>query len=170
VSAGTSAVTLRPATLGDAEMVFCWRNDPFLVMRGSSQKTVTWKEHLQWFQATVSGSERKMFIVLVGAEPAGQVRFDRVNNETCKISAYLLQSYTGRGLGVEAIRRGCEVLFRQWGVSKIVACIREDNKASRVAFGRAGFVESSEDGLCPKGHFTFVQRSEVCPDSGSVRS
>lgn len=144
-------------------MVFFWRNDSFIVARGSSQKTVTWEEHVRWFQETVTGSERKMWIVMVNGEPAGQVRFDRFNQETCAISAYLLREFIGRGWGVGAIRRGCDVLFQEWPVAKIVACVREDNAAARSGFRKAGFMETAEAGLCSAGHFTLVLRRGGAP-------
>jgi len=156
VSAGENLVTLRPATLGDLETVFSWRNDPFLVARASSQKTVTWEEHVHWFRETLAGGQRKMLIVLVDGKPRGQVRFDRIDGQTCVISAYLLQEFTGRGLGVEAIRKSCEMLFGDWQAAKIVACVREDNLAARAGFRKAGFREIAETNLCPPGHFTLV--------------
>jgi RimJ/RimL family protein N-acetyltransferase len=162
LSASESRVALRPATMGDTQTVFSWRNDPFIVARGSSQKIVTWEEHVRWFQTTIAGSERKMFIVLVDGEPAGQIRFDRIDEPTCAISAYVLEKFTGRGLGVEAIRRGCDMLFSEWQVAKIVACVREDNAAGRAGFRKAGFVETAETSVCPPRHFTLVLKRGAC--------
>lgn len=162
MSAMESAVTLRPATMEDAKMVFCWRNDPFIVSRGTSQRTVAWDEHLQWFYETVSGSERKMWIVLVNGEPAGQVRFDRVHQDRCTISAYLLREFTGHGWGVEAIRGGCDTLFSEWPGEEIVACVREDNASARVGFRKAGFVEMDAAGRCDARHFALVLKRSFC--------
>jgi len=143
----------------DAEMVFLWRNSPFILARGSSQKEVAWEEHLQWFCETVVGSRRKMLIVLVNGQAVGQVRFDRVDDDTATISAYLIETHTGRGLGVDAIRIGCNILFNDLPVARIVACVREDNGAADSGFRKAGFVPS-ETGLCPAGHYTLVLRRE----------
>src|SRR5260370_16602143 len=137
-------------------MVFFWRNDPFIIMRGSSKRIVTWEEHARWFKATLMGGEQKMLIVLVNGEPAGQGRFKRVDQNTCVISAYLLEESTGRGCGVEAIRKGCDVVFSEWPVAKIVACVREDNQAARSGFRKAGFMESGQAGECPTDHSKLV--------------
>lgn len=147
---------LRPATMEDAKLVFEWRNDPFIVARGSSQRSVTWNEHARWFEATVKGSQRRMFIVEVGGEAAGQVRFDRADDQRCVVSAYLLERFTGRGLGVEAIRQGCERILEEWPVTEIIACVRNDNAAGQAGFRKAGFKESSRPALCPANHFTFT--------------
>ena len=170
MSEAESAISLRLATMEDARMVFFWRNDPFIVARGSSQKTVTWEEHLLWFRSTVNGSGRKMFIVLAKGNPVGQVRFDRVNHETCAISAYLIREFTGRGLGVEAIRKGCDALFSEWSVSTIVACVREDNVSARAGFLKAGFMEAAEVGLCSAYHFTLLLRRDVPRDVEGERT
>ncbi|MBZ5647599.1 MAG: GNAT family N-acetyltransferase [Acidobacteriia bacterium] len=168
---GNAAVSLRPATLADADLVFGWRNDPFIVARGSSQKTVSRDEHANWFQATVTGSERRMFIVEVDQQPAGQVRFDRVDGESCVVSAYLLERYTGRGLGVEAIRDGCRRIFGKWDVQVVIACVRQDNPAGRAGFLKAGFQENSSPRHCPPQHveLTLTRTAGVPNRKGAVR-
>ena len=102
-----------------------------------------------------------MWIVLVNGEPVGQVRFDRINQEICAISAYLLQKFTGRGWGVEAIRQGCDRLFSEWPCEEIVAYVREDNASARVGFRKAGFVEREAAGGFDAGRFVLVLRRSV---------
>jgi RimJ/RimL family protein N-acetyltransferase len=160
----TGRVELRPAVTGDAETVFGWRNDPFLVARASSQQNVFWAEHLRWFEETLASTSRKMFIVLVDGLPAGQVRFERIDDASCSISAYLLEPYTGQGLGVEAIRQGCAVILDNWSVDTVVAFIRADNAPSQAAFRKAGFLAPAT-GECPPNHvalaFPRCQRKEA---------
>jgi UDP-2,4-diacetamido-2,4,6-trideoxy-beta-L-altropyranose hydrolase len=159
LSTSAETIALRPATMQDVETVFAWRNSPFIVARGSFQKTVTWEEHLQWFRETVTGSRRKMLIVLVNGQPVGQVRFDRVDDDTMAISVYLIETHIGRGLGVDAIRMGCDILFGYLPAAKVVACVRVDNVAAQSGFRKAGFA-ASEIGQCPAGHITLVLRRE----------
>jgi RimJ/RimL family protein N-acetyltransferase len=148
-------ITLRPATINDAETVFKWRNDPFIVVRGSSQREVTWDEHIEWFGKVVIGNLCRMSIVLKDGDPIGQVRFDRVSRDICVISAYLLEAFTGKGYGMLAIRAGCREVLGLWDVSRVVACVRQDNKAARSAFVKAGFVDDKMNGCCPAAHFTL---------------
>ncbi len=149
-------IALRPATMADREMVFRWRNDPFILSHGSSQREVQWEEHKKWFESTIFGESRKTYIVLCQGNPIGQVRFDRRGQQTAVVSVYLLQAFTGRGLGVRAIRLGCEAIFEAWQIKKIVACVREDNPASRSAFRKAGFQEANAVGVCPGKHFSLL--------------
>lgn len=155
MSATSSSITLRPAEIGDAETVFQWRNDPFILARGSSRRTVSWVEHQKWFTETLEGSSRKIFVILHDAQPIGQVRFDQTCESDCVISVYLLRKFTGRGFGIQAIRRGCAAILKDWNISRVIACVRSDNSAGHSAFRKAGFGESDEIGLCPAGHRTF---------------
>jgi len=149
-------ISLRPATAADADLVFRWRNDPFILAHGSSQREVHWEEHQKWFAETISSSARRMFIVLEGDSPIGQVRFDRQNRQDCVVSVYLLRAFTGRGWGVRAINRGCTAVFEAWDVERIIACVRMDNPPGRSAFLKAGFREAGASGMCPTEHYSLV--------------
>jgi RimJ/RimL family protein N-acetyltransferase len=146
-------ICLRPATYQDTELVFRWRNDPFIMVRGSSQRFVEWAEHIVWFRDTLRSARRKIFIVLLSQQPIGQIRFDKINDNECVVSVYLLQEFTGRGLGVETIDRGCQEICKLWGVSRIIACVRSDNTAARSAFLKVGFLEGNPGSCCPPAHF-----------------
>lgn len=139
------SLKLRPATIGDAKLVFAWRNDPWIVARGTTGQTVSWEEHYTWFKEVVAGHNRQMFIVLYQGKPIGQVRFDRVDDDACEISIYLIREYTGRGLGVSALKLACEAIFDSWDISLILAFIRDDNASSVSAFRKAGFSPADGD-------------------------
>jgi hypothetical protein len=64
LSADEDTVALRPATMDDREMVFRWRNDPFVVAHGSFLREIEWGDHTKWFENTIFGESRKMFIVV----------------------------------------------------------------------------------------------------------
>jgi UDP-2,4-diacetamido-2,4,6-trideoxy-beta-L-altropyranose hydrolase len=156
VSAEKSAITLRPATPSDRDMIFRWRNDPFIRARGSSHREIGWEEHVNWFDETILGSTRKMFIGVDQGNPIGQIRFDRENQQDCVVSVYLLQAFTGRGLGVQLIRRGCSEIFQAWDVERVIACVRLDNQSGHSAFSKAGFQESDVAVGCPARHYSLI--------------
>jgi len=141
----------------DREMIFHWRNDPFVLAHGSSNRKVTWDEHAKWFADTLGERGRKVYVVVRENVAIGQVRFDYQNDQHCVISAYLLKEHTGHGWGVQAIREACTMIFTDWRVPTVVACIRKDNPGGRSAFLKAGFQES-EDGECPHDHYSLVLR------------
>ena len=158
----TATVRLRLANPDDLKRIFHWRNNRFLLMRSTSQTPVTWEEHRAWFNHALNDPDHLIFIVVQGEEPIGQVRFDR-RDETAVISVYLVEDRTGKGLGVEAIRRGTQAAFKEWNISKVVACIRQDNLHATRAFAKSGYTESKgNSGSCPPAHFTYsVTREDV---------
>jgi LmbE family N-acetylglucosaminyl deacetylase/RimJ/RimL family protein N-acetyltransferase len=160
----TATISLRPARPDDMERIFQWRNNPFLLMRSTTQTTVTWEEHQAWFTRALNNPDQLIFIVVQGDEPIGQVRFDRNsdrNKELAVISVYLVENRTGKGLGIDAIRRGTKAAFEQWNLDKVVACIRQDNLHATRAFRKAGYSESTRDSsFCPPAHFTYSVSQE----------
>lgn len=151
-------IQLRPAIIADARRVFDWRNDPWIVERSTSQRSVAWEEHLAWFERSLAAmDERLILIVEHDGESIGLVRFDRESSETCVISTYLLQPFTGKGLGIGAIRQGYQAAFDRWPeMQHVIACVRRENAPGRSAFEKAGFTRSENSLACPEGHVTFV--------------
>ncbi|HVO47228.1 MAG TPA: GNAT family N-acetyltransferase [Steroidobacteraceae bacterium] len=138
-----SEVTLRPATLDDARLLFEWRNRPEIVMLSRSRRSVDWNEHVLWLQRVLSDPDHHLlFLVEIAFEPAGHLRFDRVDDESCEVSIYLLSGWTGRGFGVHSLAAGCREVFHLWGIGHIDAVVRRDNPRSRSAFIKAGFRET----------------------------
>jgi RimJ/RimL family protein N-acetyltransferase len=150
-----SQIRLRRAEWADADLLFGWRNDPYLVSRSSSQRGVSREEHLAWFRRSLDGDERRIFIILKDGEPIGQIRFDRSGPGESVVSVYVLGLYGGKGYGVEAIRLGCEEAFGGWGIRAILACVRSDNPWAQSAFRKAGFLPASSAAGCPDAHLAF---------------
>lgn len=138
-------VSLRHARADDANLVFGWRNLPEIVRLSLSGRTVGWSEHRVWFDQALEESGRLLLIVEVDGEACGQVRFDWVDDETCEVSIYLLSEWTGRGLGVQALRQGCAEAFTVGQTKRILARVKADNLPSLGAFRRAGFVAAPSD-------------------------
>jgi perosamine synthetase len=137
-------------------MVFAWRNLPEIVAAGEMQKPVGWEEHEAWFHQIVEGRDHLLLIVLLDEKPIGQVRFDRAGDHSCKVSLYLLPEYTGRGLGVVALKHGCWKAFFWMPIEEVTARIREDNQRSVSAFRKAGFIPARETDLSvPAGYCTL---------------
>jgi len=149
-------VAIRLARASDRDLIFGWRNDPFIVALGSSQRTVTWEEHSRWFADALASDDRVVYVIENRGEPIGQVRFDRADSRHAIISIYVLQAWTGKGLGVSAIRAGSAAILQRWDVDAIVAHVREDNAAGAAGFIKAGFGESAPGPAPPPEHRTFA--------------
>ncbi len=148
-------ISLRPAIAGDRDLVLGWRNDPFIIARGTNQRSVGAAEHGAWFGASLADASRRLWIVSVGTDPAGLVRFDREERSAAVVSVYLIQRFCGRGLGVAAIREGSRLALETWPIERVIAYVRTDNEGGRRAFLRAGFALEAID-ACPSGHVALV--------------
>jgi RimJ/RimL family protein N-acetyltransferase len=133
--------SVRSARVDDEDRLFQWRNDPWIVSLSGSQREVTRDEHAAWFLRTVHSPDHLVLVVEVNGEPAGSVRFDRSEHSAAVVTIYLLQPFTGRGLGVAALREGCHRAFERWpDLLCVRAHINRDNRRSARAFGKAGFI------------------------------
>jgi SAM-dependent methyltransferase/RimJ/RimL family protein N-acetyltransferase len=146
-------VTLRPATAGDCALVHSWRNDPFIVANSTSRREVPWDEHRRWFETVLGSPAHLILIVLVDGEAAGLARFERADGAAV-ISVYLLQPFTGRGAGVEAISAASALCLGRWGLP-VHALVRGGNAGARRAFAKAGF-GLTQSGDAPEGHVLMV--------------
>lgn len=157
-----SETSLRPVGPADEDRIFEWRNRPEIVVLGSSYRSVDRSEHRSWFAETLAGEVRLLYIVEANRQPLGQIRFDWGQGRRAEVSIYLLNEFTGRGLGVAALREGCRLALSCGRADCVVARIRHDNFRSRSAFGKVGFVLSHED-FPLAGHDTLVFRPTVSP-------
>jgi len=69
-------IKLRPATLGDAEILLEWRNDS--ATRNASHNTaeVERNEHISWLSRTLGNLDCKLYVAEENGEPVGTVRAD----------------------------------------------------------------------------------------------
>ena len=151
-----SKIYLRLATPEDRDLVFEWRNKPEIIALGSSQKPVSALEHSDWFGLILTSTKCRLFIILLGSNPIGQVRFEINENDHAEISVFLITGYTGKGLGVLSINQSCKLAFTSFHeVSYIVAFVRKNNVGSLRAFGKAGF-QVDNTGSQRTEHFRLI--------------
>ena len=139
-----TSIRLRRAQLEDCRLIFEWRNLPEVVARGSSQSAIAWEDHQQWFARVHRNERHLLWLILEDENPVGQIRFDRLDEASARVSIYLHPNFTGRGLGILALQTGSTAAFRSWPeVRQIEALIRNDNQPSIRAFAKAGYEVSS---------------------------
>ena len=158
--AAADSISLRLVSSGEKEMIFKWRNTPFLIKHGSSGKGVTWEEHCRWFDSVLNGEDISLFIIEKEGTPVGQVRFDLREEAIYMVSIYLLEEYTGRGIGIDALRRGLELMKHKKSNRKFIAFIKTGNRASRSVFLKAGFDEIKDFKNVPPGHIAMAYNPE----------
>jgi dTDP-4-amino-4,6-dideoxygalactose transaminase/L-amino acid N-acyltransferase YncA len=149
-------VQLRPAVIEDAATIFQWRNDPFIIAKGTQQRSVTRDEHQAWFTGFLADSTCRMYLIHINREPAGQVRFDGLEGGDAEVSIYLLERFTGRGFGVMALRKACWELFASSCVERVLAFVRTENAPSCRAFKKAGFSLVEANDSSPANHHALA--------------
>lgn len=150
-------VSIRPADLTDADRILEWRNDPFILERSSSRKRVTKAEHAAWIRRVLADPNILIYIIENERQPAGLLRYEyEPDDQECIVSVYILEKYTGRGIGTRALHIGAREPWFKWSAKQIVAHVREDNLIGQRAFMRAGFTPALCHPRCPPGHLTYL--------------
>jgi SAM-dependent methyltransferase/RimJ/RimL family protein N-acetyltransferase len=151
------SIFLQPLNKEHKELLFKWRNDPFIVERSTSKRTVSYLEHSAWLDHLLNNSNILAFIIIIDDESAGHIRFE-FNGEYLVITIDLLSENTGSGYGSEAILLGCEAANNKWPRTPIMAYVREENKAAQSSFIKAKFNFTSS--ACPEAHVALVLKIE----------
>jgi perosamine synthetase len=149
-------LSLREISVDDAELIFGWRNDPEIVSLGTTNKTVDWEVHTKWITNSINNSERRIYLIHLDDVAAGQIRFDRQENNSAVISVYLTHEFRGKGFGNKAISQGSDLIFKDWSnLIRVIAHIKSDNIGSIQSFEKAGFIENQLSDT-PKDHTTRI--------------
>lgn len=148
-------IHLHHAKLDDMRQIYEWRNDPFLLKLSSSQLPVRWEEHMAWFKDALKDQNKKIYTICDDKSKIGLIRFDRIHLEKCVISVYLLEPHTGKGLGVLAIKLGCNLIKQEWPLMDVLAFVRSDNLSGSSGFRKCGFIEKANHEDCPEEHTTW---------------
>jgi RimJ/RimL family protein N-acetyltransferase len=117
-------VTLRRATMADADVLLKWRNDALTRQFSLNPAEVSKQQHLQWLQRSLNSATRQLFIAEHGGRPVGTARVDS-DGQQHMISWTLAPEQRGKGLAKLMVRN---LVLRLSGT--IVAQILPGNLAS----------------------------------------
>lgn len=93
----TVDVTLRRATMADADVLLQWRNDALTRQFSLNQAEVTEQQHRQWLQHSLNSTTRQLLIAEHAGKAVGTVRVDSDQHKHV-ISWTLAPEQRGRGL------------------------------------------------------------------------
>ena len=125
----------------DADTIFNWRNDPWIVSQSSTGKTITRNQHDRWYPQMLDRSRHLFWIIESNfGEEMGVARVDLETKEIAVITVYLLKEFVGKGRGPKAIIMATNKAFEWWpNLKKINAFIRPDNTISIQTFLKVGY-------------------------------
>jgi ribosomal protein S18 acetylase RimI-like enzyme len=75
-------VTIRNATMDDAERLFAWRNDPLTRQASHTTDPVAWEDHRRWLERALATPQLRLCVLEVDGEPAATCRFEFDQPET----------------------------------------------------------------------------------------
>jgi|CXWL01.1.fsa_nt_gi UDP-2,4-diacetamido-2,4,6-trideoxy-beta-L-altropyranose hydrolase len=142
---------LRPACPDDAGLYFNWANDPEVRRQAVHSEPISWKGHQEWFASKLADSQSRLFVLLAGTLPVGQIRFDRQGDEA-QIDYSLDVLVRGRGWGAKLVAMGV-ARIREDETVRIRSEVKTDNYASRAVFARLGFDQTGSP--YGKGYLSF---------------
>lgn len=136
-------LTLRPATVEDAQALFDWRNDPATRLSSHDTGELAFDHHLAWLTQTLADPARRLLIAEELGRPVGTVRVDQGQDGVAELSWTVAPH--ARGLGV-ATRMVCQIADQVAAVQPLRAEIKQDNAASAKVAQAAGMHLSRRDG------------------------
>lgn len=132
---------MRRATIDDMLLYFEWVNDPDVRQNSFNQTPITLEEHKQWFQKKLSSPSSYLFVLECQGQPAGQIRFDEVEEGVFEIGFSIDMKYRGFGLGKHILSQSIQELKKNIIFPcTIYGLVKSDNVASTKAFLKAGFL------------------------------
>lgn len=132
---------IRPATIGDAELLFRWRNHPSTRKASLDTAELAYTNHLAWFERSLEAKkDRFLFVAMLGTLAVGSIRFDRISELVFEVSLYLDPDLHGLGLGKEMLIAGeTQMLAVQQQPFRINATVLSENLTSAAMFLRCGY-------------------------------
>ena len=134
-------ISLRRATLADAQPLYDWRMDPVTMENSRSTESFTLDSHTAWLTTKLKDSN--LFIAELQGTPIGMGRLDTGESRCCgqyaEVSLIVAPEHRGRHYG-RAIIEWLVTIANSWGCRHLFAETRAENLASLTSFFWCGFV------------------------------
>ncbi|WP_417258097.1 UDP-2,4-diacetamido-2,4,6-trideoxy-beta-L-altropyranose hydrolase [Celeribacter sp.] len=150
VNALEQPLTLRRATMNDAEVIWTWR-DALPASHFHTGIKPSLADHLAWFSRALDDPYRRLY---VAGDPAiAHLRLDVDDAKGCDarravVSIILAPEARGGGLGVRLLA-GLADIGRAEGLATLIAEVQVENEASLALFQSAGYAQVGlENGFC----------------------
>lgn len=145
----TAALSLRPASLEDAQLLLDWANDPAVRAASFDSSPIPLETHVRWLADKLAGGETAFYICESSSRPVGYARVERRDEHTGELAVSVDQTCRGRGYGKTLIELAAAAGSSALGVGRVTARVKRENLASLRAFQAAGFAEASDPASDP---------------------
>jgi RimJ/RimL family protein N-acetyltransferase len=138
------ALTIRAATIDDAQKLFNWRNDEDTRRFFLNPGPVTWEDHIAWLTKTVGGAVPGRTLCIVEAadgETVGMVRGDKTN-EGIELSYTVAPEMRGKGHAKRMVSQFVKEYFPN---IPLIAKIQKDHRPSESVARALGLSPQEEE-------------------------
>ncbi|WP_223441173.1 UDP-2,4-diacetamido-2,4,6-trideoxy-beta-L-altropyranose hydrolase [Pseudomonas sp. BF-R-19] len=138
-----AVLRMRPATPGDAQLLFDGRNTEAVRRWSLETGVIEWPAHQNWLTASLSNPRRLLLIAEADDGPVGVLRYD-LRGFTAEVSIYLFEGRFGLGWGRALLDRGEAFVRAHWPeLESLTAQVLPANQPSLKVFREAGFTQSA---------------------------
>ncbi len=128
----------RPASAADAERLLAWRNDPVARQNSLHTAPIALADHQAWLAAILRDPDCRLLVGMIGADPVGTARFDRLDGGARRVSITVSPDWRGRGLGRASCCAPRAARSRRAVLSPKSATTTSSRSASFAVAGSAG--------------------------------
>ncbi|MGZ9276384.1 MAG: GNAT family N-acetyltransferase [Candidatus Limnocylindrales bacterium] len=159
-------ITVRPATLGDADRLRTWANDPVTRAAGAHPAPIDDAVHRRWLADRLGSTTDRLYIGLDDGRPIGQVRLEILGAGRVEVGISVAPEARRRGVGRALLDAALAAGAADDGfdVDTYVARIRPENAASVALFGSAGFRRHGTDDTLGVRHLVYERRVDPPAD------
>ena len=133
------SLTFRMADVSDAEIYYEWVNEEEVRRQSFDTGRISLEDHLRWFKKTLIDPLVTMLVFEFKNRKVGQIRFQKVANDTAIVSISINKEERGKGLASRIIKMGTEFFMERYNGFTLQALIRKSNVGSIRSFEKAGF-------------------------------
>ncbi|CAI8888506.1 UDP-2,4-diacetamido-2,4, 6-trideoxy-beta-L-altropyranose hydrolase [Pseudomonas sp. IT-196MI5] len=143
VALAGAVLRMRPATLGDAQLLFDGRNTEAVRRWSLETGVIEWPAHQNWLATSLNNPRRLLLIAEADDGPVGVLRYD-LRGFTAQVSIYLFEGRFGLGWGRALLARGETFVKARWPeLQSLTAQVLPTNQPSLNVFREAGFTQSA---------------------------
>ncbi len=142
-----STLNLRKAELADLNLTFAWASDETIRRFSFSRSVIGMEEHSNWFSGKIAQPNCYYYIVEVGPDKLGSVRFDKDEEGNYAISYHIDPAFHGKGYGTVVLKKAIKtlILSLESNSFSIYGLVMKENLPSLAIFRNLSFEETQED-------------------------
>lgn len=136
-------ISIRSVHYSDCEDIYVWRSDAVSQSMSFDTDTISYEEHIRWFNSSLNNADRKLYIGKIGSTKIGVCRFDRnTKSGVVEVSINMNPKCRGSGYGKRLLAASIKD-YQKISKIELLAKIKTKNLASLKIFKSLGFQEIS---------------------------